>query len=312
MQPQTLVVIGALDLSLRPALVAVLAGDAAECLDLAMRALADGADLLELRADLCVADRGAMDLDALAELVAAVRCAVPLPLLLTVRHASEGGRWSGSERERLAIYLRLLPAVHAVDLELLSAAELRGLVMEAARALGKPVVLSFHDFTRTPPLRASGNGGSSLHEIADQARELGADVVKIAATAETAEDVERLMRFTVACVKRGMVPATMSMGEKGRISRVLNPFLGSCFTYGYVGATATTQGQWKVRELRPLLDLFPGRPLSESKLEQVFELLRSSANGGGATSMHAAVTALLARAPRDDPKLLDEHSLIRD
>lgn len=303
MQTITPLLLGNLDLAARPAIVAVLTWSGAECLQLARQAREEGADLLELRADLCANGGQPASAEELMRTVEQVRRAVPQPLLLTVRHPSEGGRFFGTEREREELILRLLPAVDAVDLELYGAVEISGPIIKAARAQGKRVVLSFHDFTGTPPLRARAEGERGLEEIVRDARTLRADVVKIAARAETMEDVETLMRFTARCASGGVVLATMSMGEPGRLSRVLNPFFGSCLTYGYVGAAATTPGQWAVRELRPALDLFPSRRLPEPVVEALLQPVREHAlalsSGAGTLSPAKVVAELLARIPQN-------------
>jgi len=61
-------------------------------------AQAAGADLVELRADL-IGDLSAVE--------AALRRPRPLPVILTLRSAAEGGAWSGAEHERIATLLQL-------------------------------------------------------------------------------------------------------------------------------------------------------------------------------------------------------------
>src|SRR5262249_44879055 len=73
---------------------------------------ADGADVVELRADL-FADP---DPDALAAILVRLRAA-GRPLILTVRAAAEGGRPLADDR-RAALYAAGLPLVDAVDVEI--------------------------------------------------------------------------------------------------------------------------------------------------------------------------------------------------
>src|SRR5512145_2268593 len=105
------VTIGDLVLGVRPLVVA--AGGEAE---VAALATADGADLLELRADLFADPRPADVVGALERLRGGGR-----PLILTVRSATEGGRPLPDDR-RQRLYTAGLPHVDAIDLEIASTA----------------------------------------------------------------------------------------------------------------------------------------------------------------------------------------------
>jgi 3-dehydroquinate dehydratase-1 len=166
---------------------------------------------------------------------------LPLPAILTVRRFDEGGALPLSDDDRLALYLELLPAAAAVDIEGRSLRVLEQLVT-AARKAKKTVIVSYHDFEITPSL-------PRLRAWEKKAREGGADVVKIAAKTEMPSDAARLL--TLLDEKRGPL-AVMGMGTLGRASRLLFARAGSVLNYGWL-SEPQVPGQWSALELRDLL-----------------------------------------------------------
>jgi len=148
-----------------------------------------------------------------------------LPVLATVRSKTDGGYWPGTEPERQRLYEALLPEVDAIDIEL-SAAEILPSVVAAAKARGKLVLVSHHDFAETPPAERLG-------EIAEGAKAAGADLVKISTMAHSVEDVRLLTAFTLQYRSMGLI--VIAMGAQGAASRVFFPLLGSRITYSALG-----------------------------------------------------------------------------
>lgn len=223
--------IGAVALGTQPAIVAS-GGEA----DVDALLTADAADVIELRGDLFDAPSPARLVTALERLRVAGR-----PLLLTVRAEAEGGR-AMPETQRAALYQAGLPLVQALDVEIASTALVAAL-LPRARAARIPVILSSHDFARTPD-------ASALLDTVARAFDAGADVAKIATHAATASDLASLLACTIAVRDRGVV--TLGMGPWGPLSRLVLPAAGSLLTYGSA-ASATAPGQLPVRELAALL-----------------------------------------------------------
>ena len=205
--------------------------------DLDALAGAAGADVVELRADLGDDPTPEAVVAALVRLRGCGR-----PLLLTVRASAEGGRASCDEH-RAAIYAAGLPHADAVDVEIASAALAADLVPRA-RAAGRLIVLSAHDFERTPPRDA-------LLARIEQAAALGADVTKLATTTDGPGELRTLIEVTLAAAPRAV--ATLGMGRFGPLSRVVLPAAGSVLTYGAAGAP-TAPGQLPAAELAALLE----------------------------------------------------------
>lgn len=201
--------------------------------DSAKRAKELGADILELRIDL---------LDSDAHLALQNIKKTGLPVIITNRMKQEGGAWKGSEEDRIRTLISLLPAADAVDIEL--CAKDRDTVVKKAQDTGKTVIISTHDFEKTP-------ASDVMKEIFRASFAAGADIAKLAVMPNSLTDVLRLLDVTL--LAKAAV-CTIAMGEKGRYSRVVAPVYGSVMTYGYV-ERATAPGQLRVDELRQILKL---------------------------------------------------------
>jgi 3-dehydroquinate dehydratase-1 len=204
-------------------------------------AAADGADIVELRADLFETPSAERIVSALERVRRGGR-----PIVLTVRAAAEGGR-SMPEERRQAIYEAGLPLADAIDVEIVSTSLVRTLV-PAARRAGRTVVLSTHDFSATP-------ARSELLGRVARAFDAGADVAKVATHAASLAELQVLIDVT-----RGVAPspiATLAMGPCGPLSRFVLAAAGSLLTYASVGAP-TAPGQMPLGELAALIArLFP-------------------------------------------------------
>lgn len=191
------------------------------------------ADALEYRLDL--AETG---VDALQE-------ELSLPVLVTNRVTREGGDAPPGE-ERLDALCRAIeqPAVEAVDIERSSVSDGDGRrVIESAREHDVAVVVSTHDFERTPDC-------DRLRELLVEASRWG-DVAKLAVTAMTVDDVLDLLSVTRELTCEGETVATMAMGEAGRHSRVVVPLYGSRLGYAPLEAErATAPGQYDLETFR--------------------------------------------------------------
>jgi len=176
---------------------------------------------------------------------------VHLPLLFTNRPTWEGGDFSGSEEERLRPLLQAVELRAAyVDLELRADQSLRQQLLEATRSSPTGLILSWHDFTSTPSTE-------ELTDLIRQMRDGGADVGKIVTTAETNDDVLRVLALLRVAGKIDFPVSAFCMGTVGRISRVATIYLGGEMTY--VAASedqATAPGQLSAARMSQLCTLF--------------------------------------------------------
>ncbi len=176
-----------------------------------------------------------------------------LPLLVTNRADWEGGE--AVDDDRLEALERAIEydAVGAVDIELAALSGEKG-DGEVARELadrasesGVSVVVSTHDFERTPP-------DGEMKRLLRRACEYG-DVGKLAVTAADRSDSLSLLSATHELTGEGFSVATMAMGAAGSHTRAVAPVYGSKIGYAPVDPErATAPGQYDLRTLRRLID----------------------------------------------------------
>lgn len=205
-----------------------------------------GAGAVELRADLLA------DPAQVCAALTAVRAASSLPLLLTYRSTTEGGKGAGHGQgyeDYLASLLQLRPAVAAVDIEMACLAS-KALVAEA-KAGGYDVVGSCHDFTATP-------SAAQITQKLAQITAAGADIAKVAYMPRTAQDVAALRHaahdFAGAYPHQPLI--AISMGQLGAPSRT---DLVNCLTFATIAdGAASAPGQATIAYVRAWLENTPG------------------------------------------------------
>lgn len=205
-----------------------------------------GAGAAELRADLLV------DPAQVRAALTAVRAASSLPLLLTYRSATEGGKGAGHGQgyeDYLASLLQLRLPVAAVDIEMACPAS-KALVAEA-KAGGYDVVGSCHDFTATP-------SAAQITQKLAQITAAGADITKVAYMPRTAQDVAALRHaahdFAGAYPYQPLI--AISMGQLGAPSRT---DLVNCLTFATIAdGAASAPGQATIAYVRAWLENTPG------------------------------------------------------
>jgi 3-dehydroquinate dehydratase-1 len=204
-------------------------------------------DVVELRIDFL---NTVTDLEAVGAAITAVRNELPnSAILFTFRTKEEGGETAAPE----SFYFDLIQyaiksgKVDAVDVEFFRDADSIKSVIAAAKEAGVTVVMSNHDFDKTP----------SFEEITGRLigmKKIGADVAKLACMPNSAKDVLTLLSATEAV--KSQYPdepiITMSMGKLGAISRISGEIFGSALTFGSA-KKASAPGQLEVTTLQQIL-----------------------------------------------------------
>lgn len=173
------------------------------------------------------------------------------PLLFTFRCAKEGGEQALSVEHYIALNRAAVDSslVDMIDLELFTGDELVKATVEHAHAKNVFVIMSNHDFHKTP----------AAEEIVQRLRKmqaLGADIPKIALMPQNKTDVLTLLSATLEMQERyaDRPIITMSMAKTGVISRLSGEVFGSAATFGAV-KKASAPGQISVTDLRTVLTI---------------------------------------------------------
>ncbi len=172
-----------------------------------------------------------------------------LPLLFTFRTKREGGEKSISPQAYLELYRTILSSglIDLLDVELFQGDEIVTKLLDEAHAKGVKVILSSHDFQKTPP-------EEELLDRLDKMEDLGGDILKIAVMPEDTKDLLTLLAVAEKSVSMFRQPViAISMGSKGVLSRVAGEAVGSCMTFGSLGE-GSAPGQMPVEELKEILE----------------------------------------------------------
>lgn len=163
-----------------------------------------------------------------------------LPVIFTLRLAAEGGAWRRPDEERAGYYAMALENFAAIDVELHS--RLLPRLVAEARHHRKPLIGSYHDFTKTP-------SRSALESIIMEASRQ-VSIVKLATMITKPADVATLGELLEE--DWGLPLCVLGMGPEAATTRVQFARQGSCLTYGYLDAPAA-----------------PGQPAAAELLRQV-------------------------------------------
>lgn len=237
--------IGSFDLEKRAAVVAVILE---EPLESSKKAAEKGADILEIRLDLLAI----RDLDKAAETIRKIKSEAGLPVIVTNRSGTEGGKWEGKEENRTGLLADLLSfkdGPDAIDIELSAGRKARDKVIKAAKDNGKTVIVSSHDFLKTPSLQ-------DMRTALEEMFLAGADISKLAVMPQSMEDTLNLLRVTLDFKDTGRPVCTIAMGSQGKHTRVISPLYGSVLTYASIESdAAAAPGQLPVDEVKKIMGM---------------------------------------------------------
>lgn len=228
-----------------------------EILDAAARIRGGNVDLAEWRADWF---SEVTDVESVLGVAEKLQKALgDLPLLFTFRTAREGGEREITPEDYTRLNVRLAKSgfVDLIDVELFSGEETVGDMVRAAHECGVKVIVSNHDFEKTPV----------KEEIVGRLRQmqsLGGDILKIAVMPKCKRDVLTLLSATeemyTEYADRPLI--TMSMGKEGMLSRMCGEVFGSAVTFGAVG-DVSAPGQIEAGKLRMMMEMLRGARLGE-------------------------------------------------
>ncbi|MEL7663400.1 MAG: type I 3-dehydroquinate dehydratase [Methanosarcina mazei] len=237
--------IGSFDLEKKTAVVAVILE---KPLENSKKAAEKGADILEIRLDLL----GIRNPERAAEMIREIKAETGLPIIVTSRSGAEGGKWDGKEEDRTELLINLLSlkdGPDAIDIELSAGMKERNRVIKAAKDRGTAVIVSSHDFLKTPPLQ-------NMRTIIEEMFLAGADIAKLAVMPLSVEDTLNLLRVTLDFKDAGKSVCTIAMGSQGKHTRVVAPFYGSVLTYASIESDeSAAPGQLPVNEIKRIMEM---------------------------------------------------------
>ncbi len=165
-------------------------------------------------------------------------------IVCTLRPKSDGGKFTGNEKERVAI-LKLIAEYNPflLDVEFNTMNRNADLVKYLKKTKTN-LLISEHDFKKTPRF-------TELKKKLNQMSKFSSNI-KIVTTAKSIEDSTRVLQLYNKKGKINLI--AFSMGDPGRMSRILSLYLGSPYTYVSLGKPIAP-GQFSVDEINKIINL---------------------------------------------------------
>ena len=165
-------------------------------------------------------------------------------IVCTLRPKTEGGKFSGTEKERISI-IKLIAEYNPflLDIEYNTLKKNKEL-LKYLKTTKTKLLVSWHDFKKTPKSVELKNQINQMSKFSSN--------VKIVSTAKSTEDATRMLELYNKKGKNNLI--SFAMGDAGRISRILCLYLGSPYTYVSLGKTVAP-GQFSVDEVNKIINL---------------------------------------------------------
>ncbi len=211
---------------------AVITEETMEAARAALREAAACADLAEVRLDY-LRDFDFTDPQSLKKLLEDKT----IPVIITCRARSEGGRQMVAEDVRLRLLVEGAQWAEWCDIEYSSFDRVASLSPDYSR-----MIISYHNFSETP---------ADLENIYAKLSLLPAAVCKIATQANDFADSMTILRLLDRAHGEGRKLIALAMGEAGVITRVMALARGGFLTFGSLGqGRESAPGQLTCRELK--------------------------------------------------------------
>jgi 3-dehydroquinate dehydratase I len=165
-------------------------------------------------------------------------------IVCTLRPKTEGGKFAGKEKERIAI-IKLIAeySPFLLDIEF-NTLKKNPSLRKYLKSTKTKLLVSWHDFKKTPT-------SLDLKKKINQMSKMSTNL-KIVSTAKSTEDSTRMLELYSKKGKSSLI--SFAMGDFGRISRILCLYLGSPYTYVSLGK-AVAPGQFSVDEVNKIINL---------------------------------------------------------
>ncbi len=165
-------------------------------------------------------------------------------IVCTLRPKTEGGKFSGNEKERIAI-LKLIAEYNPFLLDVeFNTLKRNSALRRYLKSTKTKLLVSWHDFKKTP-------SSAELKKKMNQMSKFSSNV-KIVTTAKSSVDSSRMLELYSKKGKNNLI--SFAMGDFGKISRILCLYLGSPYTYVSLGKPVAP-GQFSVDEVKKITNL---------------------------------------------------------
>ena len=157
----------------------------------------------------------------------------------TLRPKNEGGKFTGSEKERKSI-LKLIseynPFLLDVEFNTLKKDQKLRQYLKKSKTV---ILVSWHDFKKTPNIKKLNSTLKEMRKFSNH--------VKIVTVAKSINDTSNILSLYNKSSKIKLI--AFAMGEEARFSRILCLHLGSPFTYVSLGK-AIASGQFSLNDIK--------------------------------------------------------------
>ena len=165
-------------------------------------------------------------------------------IVCTLRPKTEGGKFPGTEKERIAI-LKLIAEYNPFLLDVeFNTLKRNASLRKYLKSTKTSLLVSWHDFKKTP-------SSAELKKKMNKMSKFSSNV-KIVSTAKSTNDSNRMLELYSKKGKNNLI--SFAMGDLGRISRILCLYLGSPYTYVSLGKPVAP-GQFSVDEVKKITNL---------------------------------------------------------
>ncbi|MBE5910180.1 type I 3-dehydroquinate dehydratase [Pseudobutyrivibrio sp.] len=227
--------------------IPVLASTFESAIELVEKCVKNGVPIIELRADYFDFLNQKDVLEAFLQKTA--ERTKNTVVLFTIRTDVEGGEYSFDED----LYKDILLSVShtgTVDIIDIEATHIQNAThfINQLQDNGVYVLASHHNFNETPELL-------DMLDIFDSLQETGADILKIAVMPKDFDDVIRTLKAAnIANEDCDSLIIMISMGEIGKVSRIIGSSVGSCMTFASL-EKASAPGQLDYEDLNTILNI---------------------------------------------------------
>jgi 3-dehydroquinate dehydratase-1 len=159
--------------------------------------------------------------------------------ICTLRPKSEGGKFSGTEKERISI-LKLITEYNPflIDVEFNTVKKDQKL-RQYLKKSKTSILISWHDFKKTPDVKKLNLTLKEMKKFSNY--------IKIVTAAKSINDTTKILSLYNKSSKIKLI--AFAMGEEARFSRILCLHLGSPFTYVSLGK-AVAPGQFSLNDMK--------------------------------------------------------------